>query len=469
MLKRIAKGNVYFWLAVHVALGVMASVFAMGICVWIYILFLSTIMQLLTTRQFNNSIHYFLCYFLGIEVFTRILKLTPYMPLEAGKYLSIFFLLLGLLFKVNNTGKFKPNKIGLFIVLLSLPSLIMIKENFWESLVFDWAGIAALGLYVMYFSNFIFDKTELNRMLRLIMYPLLTVSVYLLIRTPSLSEMEFSLSANFDASGGFGPNQVASMFGMGIFLATTTLLLNYRPFKERWVEVVLLFLFVFRGLLTSTRGGIFSGVMSIVPVFMFGRVSKASPLRKFTMLVLCGIGAFIVFRYVNVASGNTLAERYEGDTWETSTGYRERNLESITTGRSDLIEQELLIFTEHPFFGVGPGQAAYMWDIDFTNASHTEFTRLLAEHGIFGAVICIILISSMYFVWVRRFRYIKYGYAYYLNLAFLIFSLSMSTHAAMRTMITPFFFGFAYARFKTLKVSQEVQQEAVETYEIAAA
>jgi len=459
MLKKIAEGNVYFWLAVHIGLGVMASVFAMGITFWIYILFLSTIAQLLTTRNFNNSIHYFLCYFLGIEVFTRMLKLTPYIPMEAGKYLALFFLPLGLIFKVNNTGKFKPNMIGLIIVLLSLPSIIMIKESFWESLIFDWAGIATLGLYVMYFSNFIFDKVELNKMLRLVTYPLLSVGIYLFISTPSLTQLEFTISANFDASGGFGPNQVAAMFGMGIFLMTTSLLLNYRPFKERWIEVALLLLFVYRGVLTTTRGGIFSGILAIVPIFLFGRVSKASPLRKVTMLVICAIGAFLIFRYINVASGDALAERYEGETWETTGGYKEKNLESISTGRTDLILQEMNIFLDHPIFGVGPGQAAKLWDIDFTNASHTEFTRLMAEHGMFGVIICAILISSLYLVWVRRFKSIKYGYAYYLNLAFLIFSLSMSTHAAMRTMITPFFFGLAYARFKTINVSKQVKRK----------
>lgn len=450
MLKRIAEGNIYFWLAVHIVLGVMASVFAMGISFWIYILLISTIIQLLTTRNFSKSIHHFLCYFLGIEVFTRILKLAPYIPMEAGKYFALLFLPLGLMLRVNNTGRFKPNKIGLVIFILSLPSIIMIKQNFMQSLVFDWAGIATLGLYVMYFSNFIFDKVELNKMIRLIMYPLLSVCVYLFISTPSLSQLEFTLGANFEASGGFGPNQVASMLGMGIFLVTTSLLLNYKPFKERWIEVVLLLLLVYRGILTSTRGGIFSAILAIVPIFLFGRVNKASPLRKISMLVICIIGAFLIFKYLNHASGDALAERYEGETMETTVGDKDRSLESITTGRTDLIQEEFQIFLDHPFFGVGPGQAADMWDIDFTNASHTEFTRLLAEHGLFGVIICIILISSMYLVWARRFKSLQYGYAYYLNLAFLIFSLSMSTHAAMRTMITPFFFGLAYARFKTL-------------------
>ncbi|MGN6569052.1 MAG: hypothetical protein ACTHJ0_13915, partial [Flavipsychrobacter sp.] len=246
MLKRIAEGNIYFWLAVHVGLGIMASVFAMGISFWIYILLVSTVIQLLTTRNFNKSIHYFLCYFLGIEVFTRMLKLAPYVPMEAGKYLALIFLPLGLIFRVNNTGRFKPNKLGLVIFLLSLPSIIMIKQNFMQSLIFDWAGIATLGLYVMYFSNFIFDKIELNKMIRLIMYPLVSVSIFLFISTPSLSQLEFSISANFEASGGFGPNQVASMLGMGIFLVTTSLLLNYKPFKERWVEILLLLIFVYR-------------------------------------------------------------------------------------------------------------------------------------------------------------------------------------------------------------------------------
>ena len=59
----------------------------------------------------------------------------------------------------------------------------------------------------------------------------------------------------------------------------------------------------------------------------------------------------------------------------------------------------------------------------------------------------------------------KRGFAYYLNLAFLIFSLSMASHSAMRTMITPFFFGLAFAGMHTMRddtVKVEAPAEVIE-------
>ena len=62
------------------------------------------------------------------------------------------------------------------------------------------------------------------------------------------------------------------------------------------------------------------------------------------------------------------------------------------TGRDDLIESDLSMWREHPWLGVGPGQSIYHRDISIVSAvAHTEFTRLLAEHGAFGLGSLIVL------------------------------------------------------------------------------
>ncbi|WP_332910234.1 hypothetical protein [Algoriphagus boritolerans] len=49
------------------------------------------------------------------------------------------------------------------------------------------------------------------------LYPILSVLVYTIIKTPDLDSVEFSLGANFATAGGFGSNQVSTILGLGVF------------------------------------------------------------------------------------------------------------------------------------------------------------------------------------------------------------------------------------------------------------
>ena len=66
---------------------------------------------------------------------------------------------------------------------------------------------------------------------------------------------------------------------------------------------------------------------------------------------------------------------------------------SDTTGREDIARADLEVWFDNPVLGVGPGVAKEYRAATFGRAAaaHTEFTRLLAEHGILGLVALIIL------------------------------------------------------------------------------
>jgi O-antigen ligase len=55
------------------------------------------------------------------------------------------------------------------------------------------------------------------------------------------------------------------------------------------------------------------------------------------------------------------------------------------TNRDTIVEADLAIFRDHPFLGVGPGLGNYHREAYLRNTpAHTEYTRMLAEHGVFG-------------------------------------------------------------------------------------
>src|SRR5690606_14266869 len=68
------------------------------------------------------------------------------------------------------------------------------------------------------------------------------------------------------------------------------------------------------------------------------------------------------------------------------------------TGRDVLMRSDLRIWWEHPLIGVGPGRAAAerVEMMGRAAAAHTEFTRLLAEHGLLGAAAMLVVLSGLW-------------------------------------------------------------------------
>ena len=71
-----------------------------------------------------------------------------------------------------------------------------------------------------------------------------------------------------------------------------------------------------------------------------------------------------------------------------------RQKEDVTTGRGTLFLSELEGFISNPFFGIGSSRAKdQRYEIEGQGVtSHSEVSRTLAEHGICGVIILLILI-----------------------------------------------------------------------------
>ncbi len=112
------------------------------------------------------------------------------------------------------------------------------------------------------------------------------------------------------------------------------------------------------------------------------------------------------------------------------------------TGRDKIMKADWIIFLENPLLGVGPGQSYGAHAITFNASSaHTEYTRLLAEHGSFGVVAILMLVWMAWRRWRRPERAPEKG----VGLAFMAWALLYMGHSAMRLAAPAFMFGLGAA------------------------
>jgi O-antigen ligase len=239
-------------------------------------------------------------------------------------------------------------------------------------------------------------------------------------------------AANSAASGGYGPNQVATALGLGIFILFSRLIITYKNKFVQLLMIIFLAVMIYRGILTFSRGGILTAIiMSLIFIVIYFIYSKIT--LKFKLLVkLIGVLSMISLIWVISVnqSGGLIENRYAN---EDSLG---REKDDITTGRLDIFITELDSFYKQPFFGVGVGKMKYirLKETGINAASHNEFSRMLSEHGLFGIISLIILLLVP--ILNNPFG-LKNIYFY----PFLFFWILTISHSAMRIAAPAFIYG----------------------------
>jgi hypothetical protein len=333
-------------------------------------------------------------YFAGAEVFFRMTKALVFY--ETGKYAVMFFLILGILYR---GFKVKAFPYALYLLLL-LPSIAValnnwdFDENFRTSMMFNLSGPLSLTCAALFcFGRRIKFHTFLHALDHIIL-PLIATTVYVFLYTPSrsLDTVATTAASNPALSGGYGPNQVSTVLGLGVFLLFTRFLI---PYKNKWVHFIMMFFLVamaYRALLTFSRGGVFvaviiSMVFTVIVYFTTGIKTKA----KVTLKLLGTLGVtFGIWFFTLLQTGGMLGNRYEN---KDSIG---REKEDITTGRLDLLLVEYDAFVKNPVFGIGVGKskAHHEEELGVTLPTHNEISRMFSEHGSFGLIALLILIFA---------------------------------------------------------------------------
>lgn len=436
----------FFWFLVHALLGVASTINKFPVIGFFYLALLYSTVNLfsVSSKDRPRLVAEIIIYFASFEALGRLAQADPFLPYELGKYILLFLCPFGLMISRNFTAK---GSLGLIIVILALPAAFFDESGRVEfnDVKFNLMGLLNIGVAVWFFSSLKINLKMLISWSKLMLYPIIAVLVYTIIKTPDLDSVEFSLGANFATAGGFGSNQVSTILGLGVFLMASCILLNYRVTGYKMLDIVVLALLTIQGLLTFSRGGMIGGFFGIlILMYYLTRLSfnerRRLAIPNFKKYVIpLGIMLFFVMILANTITGGMLLLRYKGETQGTLAGSADKNLNKITTNRSDIFIEDVKLFAEYPAMGVGVGASTFLRDDYKGYAPHVELSRLLAEHGTLGLIIFLLFLG----VFILNRNGAPENISKGLLIACFLIGFLATFHSATRTYITPLLMGIS--------------------------
>ncbi len=330
-------------------------------------------------------------YVVGAEVFLRMTG--GNFLYETSKYLVIIFCLMGI-FTVKIR---KPIPYVVYLFLL-IPGILIAGFNITEqttirtAIAFNLSGPVCLGIVAIFCYKQKIAYKNIHKVLLVMALPLIATVTYLFLYTPNIRETITGTGSNFAASGGFGPNQVSTVLGLGMFVFSIRFFMLSPSLFLKIVNGVLLAILSYRGIVTFSRGGIITALFMIV-VFIYYYFRKVNIKSKFRIsklvFVFAGIG-LLIWLFSSIQTSGFIDKRYAN---KDALG---REKADISTGRSNLISFEIDEFLKNPILGVGVGKIKELRQKSegIEAASHNEMSRILSEHGLFGMVAFLILLIT---------------------------------------------------------------------------
>jgi len=367
-------------------------------------------------------------YIAGSEVLWRMNHAAVFW--EFGKYAVVAVLGIALFrLSVRRNRVFALTYLALLLpsALLTLTSIGLDRAR--QLISFNLSGPLSLAMCVLYFSNVRFDEKDIRRVMVAAMGPIFGVAIISVVATTttSIEELEFGgSSSNYITSGGFGPNQVSATLGLGLLFALLMLLDSRLGKRWRAGLLGLACIFAVQAALTFSRAGLFLAFVSAIGAALYLlRDARTRVTLAVAATALFAVANWIVVPQLDDFTGGKLSERY------TSTN---------TSGRSKLADADVEIFADNPILGVGPGMAAAIREeMGHVGAAHTEYTRMLSEHGILGVGAIALLLLLAY----RTLRTARGMQARAYTAAMLLWFLLFIAVDAMRIVAPSFAFGLA--------------------------
>lgn len=446
-------------LLLHFVLGVFAARIKLLGTLWIYVFILYAVTEIIRTKNKGGFAHLAAAYICGLDVLIRMDQLSFFY--EGAKYTVILFFFLAMVFENKKTEA--PLSILVFWLLL-LPSIFIgdypTLSKMRSAVSFNLSGPLCIVVSFFYFYKRPLPKIELSKILKYLCLALFGLLGSLIVKLPAVEQMKFNLSSNHMTSGDFGPNQVALVFSVGFFVIILSTIIMLPVFKNRIIDYVLAFVFITFSVFTFSRGGIFSAAAALLAAMIatFLQGFNLNHLRRLVgILLITLIAGYFITDYLNKITGDKLGDRYV-ETFESGKG-----VEGIeVSGRDGILIGEFQMFFENPIMGVGPG-IGQLIRIDQSAighgvVSHTEYTRLLAEHGLYGIPFLLFLV----FYPLKHFLEVK-SLNKVVAAGFLIFALFTLGHAATRLSIDAFFFGLGFIIINFNDETNPLETRLVET------
>lgn len=444
-------------LGLHVLLGVFMYFFrSFGSIYLILIIAFFFRKALLVAPNKRALVFLYACaYITGVEVLFRMTGVAIFY--EASKYTVILFSVAGIVYK----GFHKRALIYIFGLILLVPSIyITLYEfdfglNIRKAIAFNLSGPFCLGIASVFIYGIAIKKEEMLKLFNYILYPLVSILVYLFVFNPDVSSIITGTGSNYETSGGFGPNQVATVLGMGMFICTVKYFYFSTTRVSKILDLLLLALFSFRGVVTFSRGGIFTAVVMILVFLLFMFFSSSRKQKSKVIFSIIGFLTVVAITWgiSSIQTNGFIEKRYAN---ENARGVKKSD---VTTGRSELFEFELNQFIENPLFGIGVGrvkQVRFEATGRHAVASHNEMSRIIAEHGLFG-VLCFIILLLMPLVFHLRNKKNIFFYPFYL------FWFLTINHSSMRIAAPAFIYALSLLHYTNEKPAvhreQVIEQE----------
>lgn len=369
-----------------------------------------------------------IAYLVGSEVLWRMTQVPVFW--EFGKYGSAAIAIAALLRR--NYSKIPALPLAYLAALAPAGILTLLDTGLSDAQAIfstQMSGPFFLVIACWFFSYCKFDQTGLQRILIVIVVPLISVAFTTLFYTISIEDIQFTGESNFATSGGFGPNQVSAMLGLGAFLTLTSVLIFQNGTKYRIYYMAAAILFSAQSVMTFSRGGMYNALGAIIAVSLVELRSPSAAARRIApILGLVVLFLAFVFPVLDDFTGGQLTERFE------DTG---------TSARTEIVESDVQLFLENPVFGVGIGASYSLRErlLGRKAMTHTEFSRLLSEHGLFG-VVALLLMAGMIVTNFRKQRTLL-GRAFVAGTV--VWCVLFMMNASMRLAAPAFMWGMIYS------------------------
>ena len=412
-----------YLILIHLVIGVVGFLLPFTAKIYGYSIFIFGVIYIIKNQNRNNEALIAAAYVVGSEVFLRMTGGNP--SYEISKYGVIVFILVGMYY-----GGFSKSALPYWIFLILLvPSVIIsttslnFDTNIRNAIAFNISGPVCLALSSLYTFKRKIALHDINKVLLSMGLPIVTCIMYLILYTPNLQDVITSTESNFQTSGGFGPNQVSTILGLGMFIFFSRLLLESKTKLQIIINLIIALTITYRGMLTFSRGGMITGFLMIILLvsYLYFKSNNQGKIKMNFIIIFITLALFATFSYTFFQTDGLIGKRYSN---QDAAGRVKKNQ---FTGREQLAENEIGLFLKNPIFGVGVGKGreAREDETGIKAASHNEITRMLAEHGTLGILGLIILIFTPLLVFFEN------KFNLYL-LCFVAFWILTINHAAMR-------------------------------------
>lgn len=369
-------------------------------------------------------------YIVGAEVFWRMTQATVFY--EYGKYLLCLILLISIV--RTRSARFALPAALYF--LLMIPGLFIAYDEFMhfddmrKLISFNLSGPLSLCISLIFCSSLKLDSNKLINIFISLIMSIVCVFSAAVISTVTAQDLYFTSDSNFITSGGFGPNQVSGVLGLGA-LTVFLLLIYVKPGFKKSVPMILVMIgFMVQSALTFSRGGLYVMAASVM-VSAFFYLRSMTNFIQFTLIVgvLALVGTFVIFPFLEGFTSGKFSQRFS---------------ETAMSGREEKIESDIDIFMDNMLLGVGVGQSRKIQEeatMGDSVMAHNEFTRMLSEHGMLGVA----SLLTLGLIFLKHFTRLQDSTNKAFCMAMIVWSSAFMFANAMRIAAPGFIFGLGFA------------------------